>query len=261
MIRTSSRSEVAARAIVNVRQGLPSWLRICGFGSPKAPLTSNPSGSSVVWLAMAIAMGALCGCGATSSQTLVTASELPEQRRRPDGVAVDPTSTPPLAKDVAATTDGLVTLRTPVGLEQAFTTVQTFFQAIVAEDADLLAGVLTRDALNTNPAAGGGPSSSPSASLFWAHRFRRLDYTKLTGEVIYHENDLEVFRAGDELGPSPHPAVRTDALGPGDLVLRVPIATSRVGTDRLLGDEILVWLRRTGNEYKIYRLFEEFQVQ
>jgi hypothetical protein len=211
---------------------------------------------------MAIAMGALCNCGASSGQALVTASDLPEQRRRPDGVAVDPTSTPPTAKDVATTTDGLVTLRTPVGLEQAFAAVQTFFQAVVAEDADLLGTVLTRDALNTNPAlAGGGPGGSPSASLFWAHRFRRLDYTKLSGEVIYHENDLEVYRGGDEFGTSPHPAVRTDALGPTDIVLRVPIATPRMGTERLLGDEILIWLRRTGNEYKIYRLFEDFQVQ
>lgn len=211
---------------------------------------------------MTIATGALCNCGAPSSQTLVTAADLPDQRRRPDGVAVDPTSTPPLAKDVATTTDGLVTLRTPVGLEQAFTTVQAFFQAIVAEDADLLGAVLARDALNTNPAANpGGPSGSPSASLFWAHRFRRLDYTKLAGEVVYHENDLDVYRAGDEPGPSPHPAVRTDALSPGDLVLRVPIATPRMGTDRLFGDEILIWLRRTGNEYKIYRLAEDFQVQ
>lgn len=210
---------------------------------------------------MAMALCALCNCGAPSSNTLVTASELPEQRRRPDGVAVDPTSTPPNAKDVAATTDGLVTLRTPVGLEQAYTTVQTFFQAITDEDADLLGTVLTRDALNTNPAHAGGPAGSPSASLFWAHRFRRLDYTKLAGEVIYRENDLEVYRAGEELGLSPHPAVRTDALGPGDIVLRVPVLTARLGTERFFGDEILIWLRRTGNEYKIYRLLEEFQVQ
>lgn len=211
---------------------------------------------------MALLLGALCNCGASATNTLVTASELPEQRRKPDGVAVDPTSTPPSAKDVATTTEGLMTLRTPVGLDQAFSTIQTFFQAVVAEDADLLGTVLTRDALNTNPgSSSGGPSGSPSATLFWAHRFRRLDYGKLGGEVIYHENDLEVYRGGDELGLSPHPAVRTDALSPGDVVIRVPIATAKVGTERLLGDEILMWLRRTGNEYKIYRLLEDFQVQ
>jgi hypothetical protein len=205
---------------------------------------------------------ALCGCGAQTHSTLVTASELPDQRRRPDGVAVDPSSAPPAAKDVATTSEGLVTLRTPVGVDQAFKTIQTFFQAIVAEDADLLGSVLTRDALNTNPAlASGGSVGSPSASLFWAHRFRRLDYTKLAGEVVYLENDLEVYRAGDELSVSPHPSIRTEALAAGDVVIRVPIATARIGTERFLGDEVLVWLRRTGNEYKIYRLLEDFQVQ
>jgi len=244
-MRTSSLSDIASPRPVNVRQNPP-----------------RSSGLSAVWLGLTITMGAVCNCGAQSNATLVTASELPEQRRRPDGVAVDPSSTLPSAKEVASTTDGLITLRTPVGLEQAFTTVQTFFQAIVAEDADLLGVVLTRDALNTNPAlASAGPVGSPSASLFWAHRFRRLDYTKLAGEVLYHENDLEVYRAGDELSLSPHPSVRTDALGAGDIVIRVPIVTPRIGTERLLGDEILVWLRRTGNEYQIYRLLEEFQVQ
>lgn len=207
-------------------------------------------------------MGVLCNCGAGPDREFVTAADLPEHRRRPDGVAVDPSSAPPKAKDAATTTDGLVTLRTPVGVEQAFSTIQTFFQAIVAEDADLLGTVLTRDALLTNPSmASGGPAGSPSAPLFWTHRFRKLDYTKLAGEVVYRENDLDVYRAGDELSLSPHPAVRTDALDAGDVVIRVPIATPRLGTDRFFADEIIVWLRRTGNEYKIYRLLEDFQVQ
>jgi hypothetical protein len=203
---------------------------------------------------------ALTGCAAQPDKGFVTASELPTERRRPDGVAVDPTSAPPRAKDVANTGDALVTLRAPVGLEKALTTVRLFFQAIVAEDSDALGAVLTRDALNTNPSMG-GPMGSPSASLFWAHRFRRLDYTKLAGEVIYRENELDVYRADDELTLSPHPAVRADALNAGDVVIRVPIATPRAGLDRLMGDDILVWLRRTGNEYKIYRLLEDFQVQ
>lgn len=201
-------------------------------------------------------------CGSQPDQALRTASDLPDQRRRPDGVAVDPSTAPPAAKDVASTGDGLVTLRTPVGIEAALATIHTFFGAVVEEDADMLGSVLTRDALTSNPAMmGASPNGSPNAALFWAHRFRRLDYSKLAGEVVYRENDLEIYRAGDDLNLSPHPAVRLDALGAGDIVIRVPIATSRVGTDRLFGDEILVWLRRTGNDYKIYRLLEDFQVQ
>ncbi len=192
----------------------------------------------------------------------MTASKLPEERRRPDGVAVDPSSAPPAPQDSASTTTGLVTLRTPVGIDQAFSTIQKFFQAVVTEDGDQLGNLLTRDALITNPSlVQSGSPSSPSAALFWAHRFRKLDYTKLAGEAIYHENDLEVYRAGDEQALAPHPSVRTDALNTGDVVIRVPIATARIGTERFLGDEILVWLRRTGHEYKIYRLLEDFQAQ
>ncbi|HRI70282.1 MAG TPA: hypothetical protein PK156_38890, partial [Polyangium sp.] len=103
------------------------------------------SSLSAAWLRRVIVLGVLCGCGAEPDRGLVTAADLPEQKRRPDGVAVDPSSAAPTAKDVATTTDGLVTLRTPIGLEQAFSTIQTFFQAIVAEDADMMGAVLTRD--------------------------------------------------------------------------------------------------------------------
>jgi hypothetical protein len=212
--------------------------------------------------AFGFALTIISGCGAQSDPLLRTATDLPEQRRHPDGVAVDPSSAPPAAKDTATTSDGLVTLRTPVGLDTALASIQTFFEAVLAEDPDVLGSVLTRDAMVTNPTlAAQGPMGSPNAALFWAHRFRRLDYTKLAGEAIYHENDLEVYRAGDDVNLSPHPSVRVEALNAGDVVIRVPIVTPRAGTDRLFGDEIVVWLRRTGNEYKIYRLLEEFQVQ
>lgn len=204
----------------------------------------------------------LTACGSQGDQALRTASDFQEQRRQPDGVAVDPSTAPPAAKDTASTGDGLVTLRTPVGIEAALTTIQTFFRAVVEEDADVLGSVLTRDALTSNPTMmAASPNGSPNAALFWAHRFRRLDYSKLAGEVVYRENELDVYRAGDDLNLSPHPAVRLDALHAGDVVIRVPIATPRVGTDRLMADEIVVWLRRTGNDYKIYRLLEDFQVQ
>ena len=49
-------------------------------------------------------------------------------------------------------------------------------------------------------------------------------------------------------------------LGPTDVLIRVPIATSHVGSDRLFGDEIIFWLRREGDRYKIYRTLEDFQL-
>lgn len=201
---------------------------------------------------------ALSGCSAPGAG-FVTASSLPEGPRKPDGVAVDPTSAPPRAMDVGLTEGGLMTLRTPLGIEAALATVSGFFQAVVVEDGDALEDLFTRDALAMNVTQSGG-MGMPSAPLFWAQRFRRLDYTKLAGEIVFREGEIAVLRADDMVESTPHPAIRTEALGESDVVLRVPIATPRVGTDRLLGEEILMWLRRDADRYRIYRIVEDFQM-
>jgi hypothetical protein len=174
-------------------------------------------------------------------------------------VAIDPASAPPAARDTASTESGLVMLRTPLGVDQALATVDAFFRRVVLEDADGLEGLFTRDALALNVSSN-GPGGSPSATLFWTQRLRRLDYTKLSGEIVYREPEVEIYRADDAASATPHPAIRADALGEGDVVARVPIATARVGSDRLLGDEVVLWLRREGNRYRIYRIVEDFQL-
>jgi len=189
----------------------------------------------------------------------VTARELPEGPRRPDGVAVDPSSETPKVEDVAGTAKGLVTLRTPLGADAAMVTVGAFFRAIVAEDADSLEALFTRDALMINPAGGPG-GGSPQAALYWTQRLRRLDYTKLAGEVVYREAELEIFRSDDAFEATPHPSIRADALAAGDVVVRVPIVTPRVGSDKLLGEEVLLWLRRDVDRFRIYRVLEDFQI-
>lgn len=198
------------------------------------------------------------GCG--EGLGFATASSLPTGPRRPDGVAVDPASAPPRATDVAGTEAGLLTLRTPLGAEAVLTTVSSFFQAVVVEDSDGLEALFSRDALAMNIAQNTG-MGSPSATLFWAQRFRRLDYTKLAGELVYREAEIDLLRSEDMVEPTPHPSIRVEALGAGDVVVRIPIATARIGTERLLADEILMWLRRDGDRYRIYRIVEDFQLQ
>jgi hypothetical protein len=189
-----------------------------------------------------------------------TAPEVSGERRRPDGVAIDPASAPPPAMDRATAGDGLVTLRTPLGIDLAVGAVAEFFKRIALEDSEGLGALLTRDALAITPSAG-GQGQTPSAGLWWEQRFRRLDYGKLSGEPIYRESEIEIYRAEDVLEASPHPAVQTQALDENDVIIRVPIVTARVGADRLLGDEIVIWLRRDGARFKIYRLLEDFQLQ
>ncbi|MFT3770461.1 MAG: hypothetical protein QM820_33960 [Minicystis sp.] len=197
---------------------------------------------------------ALAGCaGATT---------LPAEgaRRRPDGVAIDPISAPPPAKDRAEATDGLVTLRTPLGIDRAQATVEELFRKIVVEDGEGLDPLFTRDALAITTLAPGGGGQTPQALLFWQGRFRKLDYTKLAGELLYRDAELTFFRAEDAIDAPPHPAIRTDALAGNDVVVRVPILTPRIGAERLFGDEMILWLRRDGDRYRIYRILEDFQL-
>lgn len=182
-------------------------------------------------------------------------------RRRPDGVAIDPISAPPPPRDRAETADALVTLRAPLGVDRALFTVQELFRKIVVEDSEGLEALFTRDALAvTTLAPGAGSGQTPSAMNFWRGRFHKLDYTKLAGEVIYRDAEVTVYRADDTVDAPPHPAVRPEALGGNDVVVRVPILVPRIGADRLFGDEMIVWLRRDGDRYRIYRIFEEFQL-
>jgi len=180
-------------------------------------------------------------------------------RRHPDGVAIDPISAPPTARNAAAVSDGLVTLRTPLGVDRATAVVAELFRRIVLEDGEGLAALFTRDAAAVAP--GVPPSAQSSgAVLFWQGRFRKLDYTKLAGELIYREGDLAIYRASDGVEALPHPSVRPEALGESDVVVRVPVLTTRVGPERLLGDELVLWMRRDGDRFLIYRVLEDFQL-
>lgn len=196
---------------------------------------------------------------ACASSGLQNTGDPDKPRRRPDGVAIDLVSAPPPARDRAESADGLVTLRTPLGVDRALVTIEELFRGIVREDGEAVEALFTRDALAiTSTASGVGPGGMPQAALFWQQRFRRLDYTKLAGEPVYREAELEIYRGEDALEAPPHPAIRTDALNDNDVVIRLPILTPRVGTERLFGEEMIVWLRRDGERYRIYRILEDF---
>lgn len=205
----------------------------------------------------------LSACGAVGPPAFATSSELQDAPRRPDGVAIDPASATPDARDRAAAGDGMVTLRSPLGVELAMEMVGEFFTKVVLEDEDGLEALFTRDAIAVN---GGGSGSmgamgqTPSAALFWEQRFRKLDYGKLAGEVVYREAELEIYRADDVLEAPPHRAIRTDSLNDNDMVIRAPVVTARSGQERLFGEEIVFWLRRDGERYRIFRILEDFQI-
>ncbi|WP_437752896.1 hypothetical protein [Sorangium sp. So ce1389] len=227
----------------------------------RAPDTSQapPPPPSLI-LATLLGASLLLGCALGGSASFPAASALPDERRRPDGVAIDPASAPPPPVDQADARDSVVTLRTPLGVGLALDVVAEFFKRVIAEDSEALSELLTRDALaiQTGP---GGQGQPPSAGTWWEQRFRRLEYGKLAGEPIYRESEVQIFRAEDVLAAPHHPAIQPETLDDQDIVIRVPIMTARIAADRLLGDEIVVWLRRDGPRFRIYRLLEDFQLQ
>jgi len=220
--------------------------------------SSRSSKATLAALAVLGSLGLLAGCASSPGTSTPDAERL---RRRPDGVAIDPISAPPPARSHAPSTESLVTLRTPLGLDRAVATVEELFRKAVVEDAEGLEALFTRDAVAiTGTPPNGNPGQNPSALLLWQARFRKLDYTKLAGEPVYREEELTVSRADDGADSVVHPSVHLDELGEGDVVVRVPILTTHVGAERLFGDEILLWLRRDGDRFRIYRVQEDFQL-
>jgi hypothetical protein len=212
----------------------------------------------VTFAALALALSGALVAGCAAGPGFATAGSLEAARRRSDGVAVDPTGEPPRARERAEVAERLVTLRTPLGADRAVDTVSELFRKIVIEDSDGLEALFTREATAGN--GSGGAASTPLAVLWWQQRFRRLDYTRLAGEPIFREAEVEIYRAEDDVEALPPPAIRLEALGETDIVIRLPILASHAGADRLFGEEMIFWLRRDGDRYKIYRVIEDFQL-
>lgn len=225
-------------------------------------MSRSPSRCSWVLLFAAAACGGASPAAVPPAPAAPAASAGPDARRRPDGVAIDPTSAPPPAADRAGAVEGLVTLRTPLGVDVATGAVMELFRRVVREDREAMPALFTSDAQASTGSPQSGPHT-PRAVDWWLMRFSKLDYTKLAGEPVVRESELEIFRPDDLRQPvvTPPASVRAEGLGESDVVVRVPITTARAGQDRLLGDEMVIWLRREGNQYKIYRIQEDFQLQ
>lgn len=209
------------------------------------------------WSVFASAAGT--ACTRTEPSLFPTAAELPSGPRRPDAVAIDPATLTPAPAELAPTSVGLVTLRTPLGDAAAFEAVEAFFRVVVAEDTEALGELLSRDALVVSPTPGAPSSRTPSAANHFAQRFRRLEYGKLAGEALFRRGEVSIVHAGDarELGGTRPSA---EGLLPGEVALRVPIVAARVGSERVFADEIIFYLRPDGPRFRIYRLVEDFAV-
>ncbi len=197
------------------------------------------------------------GCRSQVPATFASASEHPDEDRRPDGVAVDLTSEPPGPRIRADATDKVVTLVTPLSVKTAMTSVRGFFAALRAEDITALLQAVDSAALVYDTKIG-AKRSVVSLSSLWRQRFRQHVYQELATRLIYREADVRTYR-GDQLAMLPVSVRYLPLLQPSptDVVLRVPIVTHSIDNRRVFGDELIFWLRRESDRFVIYRVAED----
>ena len=174
---------------------------------------------------------------------LETATEMPKAPRRPDGVVLEPTPAMPTAADRASAT-GIVALREPLADKDVEDVVRAYVRAFEREDIDALVQLLAQDA---SPLGRAG--SRNQLIDVWRTKMKNFEYQKLAGVEVARVAQIEKHTY-DTLGASGAPA-RPPEMRQGDLYVRVPIATPRVGSDQLFGDILVLLLRREDGRLKI----------
>jgi hypothetical protein len=187
--------------------------------------------------------------------------EEPDGRRRPDGVSIDLPAALPAPEEAALASDGVAVLRTPIGTDAALELLHAYVRAIVAEDATAMRALHTADAAFVLAPTGQPPRSFPGAAAMWERRFERLDYGTLAGAVVVRESEAEVRRLSAADQPRLPGSGDEDEAPPAtsaELVVRAPVATARMAGQSLLGSELVLYLRRDGETYRVSAVVEDF---
>jgi hypothetical protein len=188
--------------------------------------------------ALALLMGGCAGAG-----SLETVTEMPKTPRRPDGVVLEPSPALPLASD-RAPASGVVALREPLADKDVEDIVRAYVRAFEREDSDALVQLLAQDAAPLGRAGG-----KNQLVELWRTKMKNFEYQKLAGVEVVRLTQIEKLTY-EMLSVSGGPTRPTE-MRPGDLYVRVPIATPRVGSDQLFGDILVLLLRREEGRLKI----------
>jgi hypothetical protein len=184
----------------------------------------------------ALGLGLLLGVTACAPSPLETATELPKTPRRPDGVVLEPPPALPPPADRAAAS-GVVALREPLADKDVEDVVRAYVHAFEREDLDALVQLLAQDAVPL-----GRAGSKAQLVELWRTKMKNFEYQRLAGVEIARIAQIEKY-GYEALAASGGPT-RPPEMRPGDLYVRVPIATPRVGSDQLFGDVVVLLLRR-----------------
>ncbi|HEX9619606.1 MAG TPA: hypothetical protein VF989_05705 [Polyangiaceae bacterium] len=204
---------------------------------------------------VALALTAISGCSLRGSPAFPTRTGEPETSARPPGVAVDRAQHLPPADTSSPAERGLAVLTAPHGLAEAEHSLRAFFDAVIAESPAELDAVLDARAWLKSDAA----SPRQRARSFWRSRFARLDYSELTRQTIYHERDVEIYRAEELSVLGAERRIDVQPL-PGDIVMRVPISAGRDRSERLFGETMVLLLRYDEGRFRIVEIQEDFRL-
>jgi len=184
---------------------------------------------------------ALVACGGGGWET---ATEMPKAPRRPDGVALEPPAAMPAASD-RAEARGVVALREPLADKDVEDIVRAYIRAFERADDQALIQLLAQDAASLGRAG----TNRQQLIETWRTKMKSFEYQRLAGLEIARISQLErhTYETLGTPGALPRPA----EMRPGDLYIRVPIATPRVGSDQLFGEVLVLLLRREDGRLKI----------
>jgi hypothetical protein len=212
----------------------------------------SPRSASCLLLSACLVLG----CAAKPPALRFATSNEPDGGpRRPPAVAVDPSFQLPPPTGQASVETGILVLQAPANIQAARGKVREFFQAVVAEDTELLDELLDEQAWVQDNTSG----ARQRARAFWRARLSRLEYEALAGQLIYRESEVETYLAEDALRLA---ELRRLKMAPedDDVVLRVAIATPRIGSARLFGDEVVFLMRPSQKGYTIAEILEDFRL-
>ncbi len=209
---------------------------------------SNRSDRSFSAFALLAFVAPLCvSCGAQRLKTL----DAPPDRDSGPVAPVDPESALPKPTDFGKTTDVVATLRAPVPAQEIAGIVHRLFEMFHEKSTAVLEPDLddTIVDLNVPPQLGDQPKAYWVQNLQY-QRLKTTAFDQLDVDQMYRTQDVETY-AREDLGQPGRPP-RPAAMGADDVLVRIPVATPRVGADVLFGDEIKLLLRRVGPTYKIH---------
>lgn len=185
-----------------------------------------------------------------------TVTKLPEEPRRPPGIAVEPRPRHPLVARQASSEDLVFALEAPPGLAEIRDLIRSFFTAVLNESLSSLEEVVSVSAgFRTLPGA-----NRVNARQSWQLRFAHLDYGKMTSPSVYRDRDLTLYRAGFSAGVHgagpPLPLTPTGT----QLVAHVAVRHPRAGPSRLFGDDVWFLLNPEQKGYMIAEIIEDFSL-